>query len=99
MNRTQRRVIARASRRLSDGTKNRSYHLQPQRCTLWVAEVRGYVESFSATGYRVVASPELAHVYIEDEATSAAMTFQEITGLRVAIRPAHAFHMAKEGAL
>jgi len=52
----------------------------------------GYIESFTRDGYRVVDYPELARVYLEDEATTAALAFREMTGLRVAIRPHYYTH-------
>lgn len=87
MNRTERR--AHRARH-----EKQSHRLPPQVCTLYVPEARGYVADFSPTGFHVVEVAELARLYIEDDATSAALTFREITGLRVAIRPYYCPHVA-----
>lgn len=89
MNRKHRRALARIAHRHADGPMKPSYRLAPQRCLLWVPEACGYVESFSQAGFRVVEEPARAQIYVEDDATSAALRFHEITGLRVAIRPAY----------
>jgi hypothetical protein len=85
MNRTQRRANARIRRPESQGKQ--SHRLAPQVCTLYVPQAAGYVTEFSPTGFRVVEFAELARLYTEDEASSAALAFREVTGLRVAIRP------------
>lgn len=89
MNRTARRATARIHRLRAPAVRHekQSHRLAPQVCTLYVPEARGYVAEFSASGFRVVEIADLARQYVEDEATSAALTFRELTGLRVAIRP------------
>ena len=86
MNRKERRAIERAPRSGTSCREKQSHRLTPQVCTLYVPEARGYVAEFSATSFRVVDIAELAKLYIEDEATNAALTFRLVTGLRVAIR-------------
>ena len=49
-----------------------------------------YVVDFAPTRFRLIELPAFARQYDEDEATSAALTFREITGLPVAIRPYYA---------
>jgi hypothetical protein len=97
MNRTERRAIARAHRRrLARGRHvKHSYRLPPQVCTLFVPEAGGYLADFSPTGFRVVEFAQLAKLYVDDEATSAALTFRELTGLRVAIRPYYGPHVTR----
>jgi hypothetical protein len=92
MNRMERRQEARKTRRTHLPYRKHSHRLTPQRCALWVPAYGGYIESFTRTGYRVVDYPELARVYEEDEATTAALAFREMTGLRVAIRPVYCQH-------
>ena len=97
MNRTERRRARRDTQRNNaflSGIRRepvahdkQSHRLTPQACVLWVPVMRGYLESFSPNGFRVVEVPGLARLYNEDEATTAALAFREVTGLRVAIRP------------
>lgn len=97
MNRTERRALARTHRRrvTRDRHDKQSHRLPPQVCTLYVPEARGYVADFSPTSFLVVEIADLARLYIEDEATSAALAFKELTGLRVAIRPYYCPHVAR----
>lgn len=83
MNRAQRRALA---RRHGSVTRE-SRRLTPQLCTLWVPDARGYLAEFCPHSFRAVPFAELARHYLEDEATSAALAFQEVTGLRVVVRP------------
>jgi len=93
MNRTQRRALARIESRTPEArNEKQSHRLTPQVCTLWVPDAGGYLAEFSAKSFRVVEVAELARLYVEDEATSAALAFREMTGLRVAIRPYHCHH-------
>lgn len=96
MNRTERRALARVyrHREVRAQFQKQSHRLPPQVCTLYVPEAHGYVADFSPTAFRVVEFAELAKQYIEDDASSAAITFREITGLRVAIRPCYCPHVA-----
>ncbi len=71
-----------------------SHRLAPQACVLWVPVMRGYLESFSPSAFRVVELPGLARLYDEDEATTAALAFREVTGMSVAIRPYYCPHQA-----
>lgn len=88
MNRRERRAARRVHRRQVPARFQRQSHrLPPQVCTLYVPDAGGYVTDFSASGFRVVESAALAKLYIDDEATSAALAFRELTGLRVAVRP------------
>lgn len=83
MNRAQRRALARRQ-----GSVTRESHkLTPQLCTLWVPDARGYLAEFCPHSFRAVPFAELARHYLDDEATSAALAFQEVTGLRVVVRP------------
>lgn len=97
MNRTERRATARKDRRCLRASRHekRSHCLPPQVCMLYVPDAGGYVADFSPKGFRVVESPGLAKLYIEDDATSAARTFREITGLRVAVRPYYCPHVER----
>lgn len=94
-------MISREARRaLSRGRFSRStqahiadkltHRLTPQVCALWVPEAKGYLSEFGPHGFRVVEFAELAKHYTEDEASSAALAFREVTGLRVAVRPVYA---------
>jgi hypothetical protein len=83
MNRTQRRAQARESGKIP----RHSYKLQPQICALWIPAAKGYLAEFSPSGFRVMGCAELAMLYTDDEASSAALAFHDITGLRVAVRP------------
>lgn len=87
MNRSHRRALARTRR--PDRQDKQSHRLTPQVCTLYVPQMQGYVSDFSPSGFRVIEFPELARLYTEDEASSAALAFRDVTGLRVAIRPFH----------
>ena len=93
MNRSQRRALVRIESRPQNTAQiKQSHRLPPQVCALWVPDFKGYLESFSPKAFRVVEYVELAANYVEDEATSAALAFREITGLRVAIRTCHGFN-------
>ena len=83
MNREYRRAHERETRK----TARHSYKLPPQICALWIPEARGYLTEFSPSGFHVIEYAELAKHYTEDEASSAALAFHDITGLRVAVRP------------
>jgi len=61
--------------------------MRAQVCALWVPAACGYVADFHPKGFRTVEYADFAKHYTEDEAASAAITFHEITGLRVAVRP------------
>lgn len=61
--------------------------LTKQTCVLWVPDMKGYLAEFSPTKFRIMETPALARHYNEDEATSAALSFREVTGLRAAVRP------------
>lgn len=90
MNRAYRRALARLEHRIiRERHEKHSYKLLPQRCALWVPDMGGYLVEFSPCSFRVVNFAELARHYGEDEAASAALTFREITGLRVAVRPVY----------
>lgn len=67
-----------------------THRLQPQACVIYVPSAGMYVVDFSPTKVRLIELPALARQYDEDEAASAAMTFREITGLPVTIRPYYA---------
>ncbi|MEK6664018.1 MAG: hypothetical protein AABY73_09165 [Pseudomonadota bacterium] len=89
-NRIQSHALARIeSRAPITADIKQSHRLPPQVCALWVPDCKGYLASFSPTSFRVVESVDLAAHYVEDEATSAALSFREITGLHVAIRTYH----------
>lgn len=90
MNRKHRRALTRNSR-----ITRASHRLAPQACTLWVPAEQGYLVGFSPRGFHVADCAELAKIYYEDEATSAALAFREITGLRVAVRPFYCKHQVQ----
>lgn len=102
MNRQERRRARRDSLRNSTficgirrepvAQDKQSHRLAPQACVLWVPDLRGYLETFSPNGCRVMEFPEFARLYTEDEATTAALAFREISGLHVAIRPYYCPH-------
>ncbi len=90
MNRQERRRGMRHIRHIADEAVSElkhSHRLTPQACVLYVPAMRGYLEHFSATGFRTVELPDLARHYTEDEVSSAALSFRELTGLQVAVRP------------
>lgn len=97
MNRQQRRTLARETLRHIKRAdritrepipaRKRTHRIPPQACALWIPDARGYLADFSPKSFRVVDCAELARHYTEDEASSAALTFYEVTGLRVAVRP------------
>lgn len=76
-----------AMRQVAIHREKLSHKLEKQPCVLWVPDMRGYVVAFSPIALNVSETAALAHHYTEDEVSSAAMTFREITGLRVAVRP------------
>ena len=93
MHRTQRRALARTrqhpiTRELLCEAK-RTHRLHAQACALWVPAAQGYIEHFSPSGFRVIELVELARLYYDDEASSAAIAFREITGLQVVVRPVY----------
>lgn len=93
MNRTERRAATRAHRRAGQRPSDRqSYKLPPQVCTLYVPAAAGYLVDFTPQGFRVVDAAEHARLYLDDEASSAALAFKAATGLRVAIRPYYCPH-------
>ena len=93
MNRTQRRALAHIESSTPESRhEKQSHRLTPQVCALWVPDYGGYLAGFSPKSFWVVEFAELAHLYVEDEATTAALAFREITGLRVAIRPYNCHH-------
>jgi hypothetical protein len=94
MNRTERRAIERIHRRRAKRGRRDTHRMPPQICTLYVPAAGGYLADFGPTSFRVVEDAELARLYVEDEASSAALTFREVTGLRVAIRPYYCPHAA-----
>ena len=93
MNRHERRRSMRHIRHITDAAvrelvaKHSHRRIIPQACVLYVPAMRGYLEHFSPTSFRTVEFPHLARHYTEDEVTSAALTFRELTGLQVAVRP------------
>jgi hypothetical protein len=64
----------------------KTHKLCEQICVLWIPEDRAYVASFGANGYRAVESIALASVYCDDNASNAAIRFQELFGVRVEVR-------------
>ena len=79
LNRYQRRALERASKK--------THKLQSQTCVLWVPSSRGYVEYCGAEGFRLVDRAELAQHYCDDHASSAALMFFRLFGLRAEVRP------------
>ena len=65
----------------------KTHKLQSQTCVLWVSSSRGYVEHYGAEGFRLVDRAELAQHYCDDHASSAALMFFELFGLRAEVRP------------
>ena len=99
MNRLRPRTIRRAQARLAGklpAERKFTHKLPVQTCALWVPDAQGYIVNFSPTGFRVIEFAELARHYCEHEASSAALSFREITGLRVEVRPVYAFQFAGE---
>lgn len=84
MNSKHRRAIARTERLSS---VRQTHKIPPQCCALWVPAAQGYVQHFSTHGFRVIELACLARHYAEDEASSAALAFREVIGLRVVVRP------------
>ncbi len=66
-----------------------SHKLPAQVCALWVPSMHGYLVEFSSNSFRAIENAELARHYNENEASSAALAFREITGLLVVIRPVY----------
>jgi hypothetical protein len=81
MNRQLRRALERDAKK--------THKLPEQACVLWIPEDRAYVQSFGPNGYRAVESIALATVYCDDHASTVAIRFQELFGVRVVVR-AHA---------
>lgn len=93
MNRAHRRALQRAKQTplagdLASAVKS-TYKLPMQVCALWVPDAEGYIVHFSPQGFRVIEFAELARHYCEHDACSAALSFREIFGLRVVIRPVY----------
>lgn len=86
MNRKHRRAFARAH-----GLKL-THRLPAQVCVLYVPN-HGYVAGFIQPTFRIVEDVEQATPYIDDEASTIALAFREMTGLRVEIRPYHCPHV------
>lgn len=84
MNRQYRRAMARKHRR--SPPEKPTHRLPSQVCVLYVPE-RGYVAGFLPQTFRIVEDAALATPFIDDEASTVALAFREVTGLRVAIRP------------
>ncbi len=99
MNPLRPRTIRRAQRRLAGKLpvlRKITHKLPAQTCALWVPDAQGYIVHFCPHSFRVVEFAEHAHHYSEHDASSAALTFREITGLRVEVRPVYAFQFAGE---
>lgn len=79
MNRQMRRALERAAKK--------THKLPSQTCVLWVPSAGGYVEGYGPDGFRLVDRAELAQRYCDDHASSAALTFFELHGLRAEVRP------------
>ena len=94
MNRSQRRAAVcttRVHHSLAHHEKL-THKLAPQACVLYVPSAGQYVVEFSPTKFRLIEFPGMARLYDEDEAANAALTFREITGLPVKIRPYYCPH-------
>ena len=93
MNRRLRRAMERAAKK--------THKLPSQTCVLWVPSARGYVESYGVDGFRLVDRAELAQIYCDDHASSSALTFFELFGLRAEVRPylAGAYRRIERGAI
>lgn len=91
MNREIRRAFARTEHSpvTRESLSKRTHKLVPQTCALWVPELKGYVAEFCPHSCRVVDFPGIARHYDENEAASAALSFREVTGLRVVVRPVY----------
>lgn len=91
MNREMRRARARAGHNpiTRESLSKRTHKLAPQTCALWVPELKGYVAEFCPHSCRVVEFSGIARHYDENEAASAALSFREVTGLRVVVRPVY----------
>lgn len=89
MNRKERRAVECENRRNTERETKQSHKLPHEVCTLYVPSARGYVAEFTDTSFRVVESIEFARLYVDDDASGAALTFRERTGLRVSVRPFH----------
>ncbi len=63
------------------------HRLASQACVLFVPMLRSYVTEFSGSDLRFTELPELARIYADDEVTSVASRFRELTGCRVEVRP------------
>lgn len=89
MNRQQRRAMARGKHPGLERRLKQSHRLPAERCALYVPEAGSYVADFSANRLSLVESIDLARPYTDDAATTAALSFRQVTGLRVAVRPLH----------
>jgi hypothetical protein len=87
MNRKNRRALPRVHH------GKLTHRLPTQACVLYVPHC-GYVADFAPGRIQFFELPELAKVYSEDEASTAALTLRELTGLRVAIRPFYSHYRA-----
>jgi hypothetical protein len=94
MNRHQRRAFSRTHRVHPHAThpEKLTHCLPKQACVLYVPSACMYVAELSPPNCRLVEEPWRARFYNEDEATRAALTFREITGERVVIRPGYCPH-------
>lgn len=79
MNRKMRRALERAAKK--------THKLPSQTCVLWVPSAGEYVERYGADGFRLVDRAEWAQHYCDDRASSAALTFFELFGMRAEVRP------------
>lgn len=79
MNRQKRRALERAAKK--------THKLPSETCVLWVPAERGYVVRFSADRVDLVDRAEYAQHYCDDHASTAALAFFEVTGLRAEVRP------------
>lgn len=80
-------MINRQKRRAMERAAKKTHTLPSQTCVLWVPSARGYVERYGPDGFRLVDRAELAQHYCDDHASSAALTFSELHGVRVEVRP------------
>ena len=93
MNRQYRRAMARKRHKhVSD--QKQSYRLPPQVCVLYLPD-HGYLAGIIPQTLRIVEDVAQATPYIDDEASTMALAFREMTGLRVTIRPYRCQHGAQ----
>ena len=97
MNRAYRRASARQSAKHTtepSAYRKLTHRLPPQVCVLYVPD-RGYVAGLVPQTFRIVEDVAQATPYIDDEASTVALAFREMTGLRVAIRPYRCSHVTQ----